>query len=75
MYAKPKDLALEYAISRSMVSKIIQEMQESKRYPRSAIIGGTCLRVSKDAFQDYMENREDLKHPNMAKYIKPYKGR
>lgn len=73
MYARPRDLATEYSIARSTVSKLIQEMQACKRYPASAIIGGTCRRVDADAFQDYMENREMLKHPNMRKYVPAYR--
>jgi hypothetical protein len=48
-------------------------MIASKRYPASAIIGDTCRRVDADAIQDYMENRSFLRHPNMRKYVKPYK--
>lgn len=73
MYKRPRDLVEEYSLSRSMVSKLLQEMLESKRYPAGAIVGGTCRRVDADAFQDYMENREQLKHPNMRKYVKPYR--
>jgi hypothetical protein len=53
---------------------MIKEMQQSKRYPAAAIVGGTCKRINGDAFQDFIENREALKHPNMRKYLKPYKG-
>jgi hypothetical protein len=50
-------------------------MMEANRYPASAVIGDTCRRVDSEAFQDYMENRSLLKHPNMKRYVKPYKGR
>ena len=74
MYKKAKDLMDEYQIGRSTVHNILQEMQDLKRYPASAIVGGTCKRVDADAFQDYMQFREQLKHPNMKKYLRPYKG-
>lgn len=72
MYYKTKDIVEKYNISRSMAGKLIQEMKSLKRYPASAIIGGTCRRIDADAFQDYMENREMLRHPNMQKYVKAY---
>lgn len=74
MYLKAKDIMEKYQIGRSTVSKIIAEMMEANRYPASAVIGDTCRRVDSEAFQDYMENRSLLKHPNMQKYIKPYRG-
>ena len=40
MYKRPRDLVEEYSLSRSMVSKLLQEMLESKRYPVGAIVGG-----------------------------------
>jgi predicted phage tail protein len=64
----------KYQIARSTVSKILSEMIASERYPSSAVVGGSCIRVDSEAFQDYMENRSLLKHPNMQKYIKPYRG-
>ena len=73
MYLKSSDIREKYNIGRNTVSRLINEMIESKRYPASAIIGGTCRRVDSDAIQDYMENRSFLKHPNMRKYVKPYK--
>lgn len=73
MYLKSKEIQEKYKIGHSTVSRIIYEMIDSKRYPASAIIGDTCRRVDADAFQDYMENRTFLKHPNMRKYVKPYK--
>lgn len=73
MYLKATDIIEKYKVSRSTVSNLISEMIESKRYPASAIIGDTCRRVDSDAIQDYMENRAFLKHPNMRKYVKPYK--
>lgn len=76
MYAKTSELAAEYSINRSTVYRILKEMQASKRYPRSVIIGeGKMKRIDRDAFQDYMENITWLRHPNMKKYVKPYKGR
>ena len=76
MYAKTADLASQYSINRSTVYLIIKEMQASNRYPRSAIIGeGKRRRIDQDAFQDYYENMDWLRHPNMKKYVKPYKGR
>lgn len=74
MYLKIKDIMQKYKISRTTANRIINEMQQAKRYPASAIIGGTCRRIDAAAFQDYMENREQLKHPNMRKYLKPYRG-
>lgn len=73
MYLKPKEIVDLYKVSRSTVSNLINEMIDSQRYPKSAIIGGGCVRVDADAIQDYMENRGWLKHPNMKKYVKPYK--
>lgn len=73
MYKRAKDLMDEYQIGRSTVHNILQEMQDLKRYPASAIVGGTCKRVDADAFQDYMENRDLLKHPNMRKYVPEYR--
>lgn len=73
MYLKTKDIMGKYQIGRSTVSKIISEMIATERYPASAIIGDTCRRVDSVAFQDYMENRSLLKHPNMRKYVKPFK--
>lgn len=72
MYLKIKDIMETYQLSRSTVSNMLTEMLDCKRYPASAIVGGTCRRVDADAFQDYMENRKQLKHPNMRKYVKPY---
>ena len=73
MYLRPKDLMERYSISRSQVKKIMDEMLASKRYPKSAIIGDTrCRRIDQEAFQDYFENMEWLRHPNMQKYVKPY---
>lgn len=74
MYLKSKELMDKYQIGRSTVSKIIAEMLEANRYPASAIIGDTCRRVDSEAFQDYMENRSLLKHPNMKKYVEPFRG-
>lgn len=73
MYLRIKDLMQNYSLSRKTVGNMLTEMLESKRYPNSAIVGGTCRRVDADAFQDFMENRDMLKHPNMRKYLKPYK--
>lgn len=74
MYLRPKDLMAKYSISRSMVNKIIDEMIALKRYPSSAIIGASrCRRIDQDAFQDYFENMEWLRHPNMRRFVKPYK--
>lgn len=75
MYLKPKDIMEKYQIARSTVSKILSEMIASERYPSSAVVGGSCIRVDSEAFQDYMENRNLLKNPIMKKYVKPYKGR
>ena len=73
MYLKTSEIVTKYKVSRSTVSNLIAEMLASKRYPASAIIGDTCRRVDADAIQDYMENRSFLRHPNMRKYVKPYK--
>lgn len=74
-YMRIKDLMERYSISRSMVNKIIEEMIESKRYPSAAIIGTNyCRRIDANAFQDYFENMSWLRHPNMKKYVKPYRG-
>lgn len=73
MYLKTSEIVTKYKVSRSTVSNLIAEMLASKRYPASAIIGDTCRRVDADAIQDYMENRTFLRHPNMRKYVKPYK--
>jgi hypothetical protein len=73
MYLKTSEIVTKYKVSRSTVSNLITEMIASKRYPASAIIGDTCRRVDADAIQDYMENRSFLRHPNMRKYVKPYK--
>lgn len=73
MYLKSKQLQETYNIGRSTVSRIISEMEKSERYPKNAIIGGTCRRVDSEAFQDYMENRELLKHPTMKKYVEPFR--
>ena len=73
MYLKTSEIVTKYKISRSTVRNLIAEMLASKRYPASAIIGDTCRRVDADAIQDYMENRSFLRHPNMRKYVKPYK--
>ena len=73
MYLRIKDLMENYSLSRKTVSNMLTEMVSSNRYPASAIVGGTCRRVDADAFQDFMENREMLKHPNMRKYLKPYR--
>lgn len=73
-YWRAVDFKEKYKISISMVNKIIREMQDSKRYPKSAIIGEKRFRrVDPDAFQDYMENLEYLRHPTMKRYVKPYK--
>lgn len=75
MYVKINDLMVKYDISRSMVNKILMEMQLSKRYPRSVDIGyRSCRRISAEAFQDYFENMELLRCPNTCKYVDPYKG-
>lgn len=75
MYLRIKDIMAQYSLSRSMVNKILVEMAEIKRYPKSAIIGANrCRRIDQDAFQDYFENMEWLRHPNMRKFVKPYKG-
>lgn len=74
MYLRIKDLMENYSLSRKTVSNMLTEMLNSNRYPASAIVGGSCRRVDADAFQDFMENREMLKHPNMKKYLRPYKG-
>lgn len=73
MYLRIKDLMQNYSLSRKTVSNMLAEMVECKRYPASVIVGGTCRRVDADAFQDFMENRDMLKHPNMRKYLKPYR--
>ena len=73
MYLKTSEITEKYKVSRSTVSNLISEMISSERYPSSAIIGDTCRRVDADAIQDYMENRGWLKHPNMKKYVKPYR--
>ena len=73
MYLKSKQIAEMYSISRSTLTRMVQEMQESKRYPASAIVGDTCRRIDAAAFQDFMENRAMLRHPNMRRYLKPYK--
>ncbi len=74
MYAKTSDLASSYSISRSTVYRILKEMQESNRYPPNAIIGvGKRKRISVEAYQDYYTNMEWLRHPNMKKFVKPYR--
>jgi hypothetical protein len=74
MYAKASELESSYSISRSTVYRILKEMQESNRYPPNAIIGvGKRKRISVEAFQDYYMNMEWLRHPNMKKYVKPYR--
>ena len=74
MYLKPKEIMERYSISRSMVNKMKDEMLQSGRYPKNAIIGAPrCWRIDEDAFQDYFENLEYLRHPNMRKYVKPYR--
>lgn len=74
MYLKATDLKDMYRISISMVNKIVREMLDCKRYPKSAIIGDRRFRrIDSDAFQDYMENMEYLRHPTMKKYVQPYK--
>lgn len=73
MYLKSKQIAEKYSLSRSTLSRMLQEMLDSKRYPASAIIGDTCRRIDAAAFQDFMENRAMLRHPNMRRYLKPYK--
>lgn len=74
MYLKVVEIMEKYNISRSTACRILHEMQQLNRYPKSAIIGGRCCRIEGEAFQDYMENRQQLKHPSMKKYVKPYKG-
>ena len=74
MYLKSKDIMEKYQIARSTVSKILSEMIASERYPSSAVVGGSCIRVDSEAFQDYMEKRNLLKHPNMRKYVEPFRG-
>ena len=75
-YKRIKDLMAEYALSRSMVTKMMEEMVASGRYPPSAIIGDRyCKRIDERAFQDYFENMKWLRHPNMKKYVKPYGGK
>ena len=71
-YKSPKDLMTEYSISRSTVSNIIKEMLKSSRYPPNTFIKGSITRVNADAFQDYMNHRELLKHPNMRRYVPAY---
>ena len=73
MYLKSKQIAEKYSLSRSTLTRMVQEMQDSKRYPASAIVGDTCRRIDAAAFQDFMENRAMLCHPNMRRYLKPYK--
>lgn len=73
MYKRVKDLMTDYSISRGTVRVLLGEMEDSNRYPKSAIIGGSCIRVDADAFQDYMENRRELKHPTMKKYVEPFR--
>lgn len=74
MYLKINDLLDMYSISRSTAYRMIKEMQELNRYPKSSIIGsGKRRRIDKDAFQDFFENMEMLRHPNMRKYVEPYK--
>jgi hypothetical protein len=74
VYVKTSDLASSYSISRSTVYRILKEMQESSRYPPNAIIGvGKRKRISVEAFQDYYTNMEWLRHPNMKKFVKPYR--
>lgn len=73
-YLTPREIQEIYKISASMVSKINKEMIESKRYPQSAIIGNQRFRrIDAAAFQDYMENMEQLRHPTMRRFVKPYK--
>lgn len=73
MYLKSKQIAEKYSLSRSTLRRMLQEMTDSKRYPASAIVGDTCRRIDAAAFQDFMENRAMLRHPNMRRYLKPYK--
>ena len=74
MYKKTGDLMTEYSISRATTYRIIKEMQSLGRYPASAIIGDSRRRrVDEDAFRDYWENMEQLRHPNMRKYVKPFR--
>ena len=71
-YKRMKELAAEYSIHRSSVCRIIQEIESCGRYPANAVIGGGIRLVDADVFQDYMENRALLKHPNNRKYVKKY---
>lgn len=75
MYLRVNDILEIYSISRSTAYRMIKEMQELNRYPKSSIIGsGKRRRIDKAAFQDFYENMEYLRHPVMKKYVEPYKG-
>ena len=81
MYLKIIDIMNKYQISRTSVNTMIAEMQDcksgkhlKKRYPASAVIGIKRMRrIDSDCFQDYFENLERLRHPNMRKYVDDYK--
>lgn len=74
MYLKTKEIAEQYSISRSTVYRIIEEMQALGRYPRDAIIGARKMRrIDEDALRDYMINIDQLRHPTMRRYVKPYR--
>lgn len=73
-YKKISDLVDAYGISRDTCYRLVREIQASGRYPPYAVIGERSLRrVDERAFQDYYANMTWLRHPNMKKYVKPYK--
>ena len=74
MYKNQISLATDYGYHPSTISRMVAEMKGSGRYPANAIIGERKRRrVLVEAFEDYLVNMEMLKHPNMKKYVKPYK--
>lgn len=81
MYLKIIDIMNKYQISRTSVNTMIAEMQDcksgkhlKKRYPASAVIGIKRMRrIDSDCFQDYFENLERLRHPNMRKYVEDFR--
>lgn len=73
-YKKIADLGRDYSFSSSTMYRLVKEMTDSGRYPKAAVVGsGRMRRVDSDAFQDFVINRDQLRHPTMRKRLGPYR--
>ena len=74
IYIPVSEAAQAYHLSRSMIYKLLNEIEECDRYrsARAVLDLGNRKRVNVLVLEDYMFFRQRLKHRNVARTLPPY---